>query len=202
MCIGASGDSSPSRAFPHRGVRWLLTFARFLRRGIRWLLAPQGPHNALNEWESGVLYTRQLLMWGWYHVNERVSSTHGSRWCGAGIMWMKECLLYTADRCWGAGIVWINEQCLPNKATLKREAACLDSGFFHVASAATWETLSPVSALGSPLRSAMEGGCEKPGWCPVLQVRWVRGMRTFSRHELITWVLKDHHWSRADGTNL
>ncbi len=49
----ASGDSSPSRAFPRRGVRWLLTFAHFSRtvasgdsspsrafpcRGIRWLL--------------------------------------------------------------------------------------------------------------------------------------------------------------------
>ncbi len=49
----ASGDSSPSRAFPRRGVRWLLTFAHFSRtvasgdsspscafpcRDIRWLL--------------------------------------------------------------------------------------------------------------------------------------------------------------------
>ncbi len=75
-------------------------------------------------------------MWGWYHVNERVSSTHsrplwggwycvnkravsskhGSRWCGAGIMWMRECPLHTAGRCGGAGIVWIREQCLPNTA--------------------------------------------------------------------------------------
>ncbi len=212
---GASGDSSPSRAFPRRGIRWLLAFARFsaqghqvtprlralfsagasgvsspsrafLRRGIRWLLAfarrgiiwltaalrrraaallasgwateagtpchhewvrERSPlHTAAAdvglvscEWES-VLYTRQLLMWGWYHVNEsdlytrqplmwgwyhvneRVSSTHGrplsggwyrvnkravsskhgSRWWGAGIVWMSEepsdCALYTADR--------------------------------------------------------------------------------------------------------
>ncbi len=75
-------------------------------------------------------------MCGWYHVNERVSSTHGrplwggwyrvnkravsskhgSRWCGAGIMWMRECPLHTADRFGGAGIVWIREQCLPNMA--------------------------------------------------------------------------------------
>ncbi len=34
---GVSCDSSPSRAFPRRGVMWLLTFARFPRRGVKWL---------------------------------------------------------------------------------------------------------------------------------------------------------------------
>ncbi len=95
---GASGDSSPLQAF--------------LRQGISWLLAPRGPHIALNEWESGALYTRQPLMWGWYHVNERVFSTHGSRWCGAGIMRMRGCPLHMV--CRGAGIMWIREKCLPN----------------------------------------------------------------------------------------
>ncbi len=80
---GASGDSSPSHAF--------------LRRDIRWLLAPRGPHITLNKWESGVLYTRQPLMWGWYCVNKRpVPSKHGSCWCGAGIMWMRGYPLHTA----------------------------------------------------------------------------------------------------------
>ncbi len=66
---GASGDSSPLRAFPRMGVKWLLTFVRrgikdpspsciFLCRGMRWLLAPRGSHIALNEWVSGVLCTR------------------------------------------------------------------------------------------------------------------------------------------------
>ncbi len=68
FCAGASGDSPPLRAFPRRGTRWLIAFARFSaqghqvtprlralfragapgdsspsrafpRRGIRWLLA-------------------------------------------------------------------------------------------------------------------------------------------------------------------
>ncbi len=46
------------------------------------------------DWES-VLYTRQPLMWGCYHVIERVSSKHSSRWCGVGIMWMRGCPLHT-----------------------------------------------------------------------------------------------------------
>ncbi len=157
----------------------------------------------ISEW-AGILYTWQPLTWNWYHVNERVSSTHGrpllggwyhvnkravsskpgSRWWGAGIMWMRECPLHTADCCWGAGIVWIREQCLPNpaaadeglvscewvrsqvivlcswqNAALRRGAACLDSVFFRAASAATWEPLAPVSTLGSPLRHE-RGTCE------------------------------------------
>ncbi len=84
----------PLHAFPRMGVKWLLTFVRrgikdpspsciFLCRGMRWLLAPQGSHIALNEWVKGVLC--------------RVSSTRGSLWRGAGIIWMRECPLHTAD---------------------------------------------------------------------------------------------------------
>ncbi len=85
MHTGASGDSSPPRAFPRRGVRWLLTFAHFSRAGASggssplhtflhsgMSLAPRGPHITLNEWESRVLYTRLPLMWGWLHMNESV----------------------------------------------------------------------------------------------------------------------------------
>ncbi len=54
--------------------------------------------------------------------------------------------------------------------------------------------------LPSALRTAMEGGREKPGWCPVLLVRRVRGMQTFSQHELITWVLKVYRWSEGRWT--
>ncbi len=84
---GASGDSSPSRAFPRRGIKD--PSCTFPRRGMRWLLAPRGPHFTLNEWESGVLCTWQPLMWGWYRGNERVSSTHGSRWFLGWYQWMR-----------------------------------------------------------------------------------------------------------------
>ncbi len=270
FCAGAFGDSSPSLAFPRReklfhaafqvtprlcaqGHQRPLAFARFSAQGMRYSLHRKGP----------------MLPW----MSERAeSSAHGSRWCVAGIMWMRgctlptvatkcwagimwmrecplhmadcswgagivwkigqclpnpaaadeglvscewECPLHTADPSWGAGIVWIREQCLPNLAAadeglvscewecplhtadpswgagimwireqclpnlaaadeglvscewvrsqvimhctrqntaLGQGAAFLDSGFFRVASAATWETLAPVSALGSPLR--------------------------------------------------
>ncbi len=157
MRTGASGDSSPSRAFPRRGVRWLITFAcisragasgdsspscAFPSRGIRWLLtfvrfSMQGhqvtPHLRVHfcagGWGDSFAPRGAISPW----MSERVeSSTHGRRWCGAGIMWMWgytlptaasdvglascewECPLHTADRCWGAGIVWVREQCLPD----------------------------------------------------------------------------------------
>ncbi len=51
---------------------------------------------------ESVLYTRQPLMRGCYHVNERVCSTQDSRWWGAGIVWMSEelsdCAFHTAER--------------------------------------------------------------------------------------------------------
>ncbi len=188
---------------------WLLTFTRF---SARWLHAPRGRPIALNEWENGVLYTWQPLMWGCYHVIKRVcsthgsrwcgavimwirvSATHGSRWCGAVIMWLRECPLNTAaadvglvscewegvlytwqplmwdcyhviervssthsSRWWGAGIVWMSEElsdCALHTAERHSEAgaACLDSGFFRAASAATWDPFAPTSAFGSPHR--------------------------------------------------
>ncbi len=106
------------------------------------------------EWEV-VPYTRQPLMRGYYHVNERLSRTHGSHWWGAGILWMSEelsdCALHTAERRSEAG------------------AACLHCGFFRAASAATWDPFAPASAFGSP--HCHGRGREKPGWCLVLQVR-------------------------------
>ncbi len=47
------------------------------------------------EWEV-VPYTRQPLMRGYYHVNERLSRSHGSHWWGAIIMWMRGCSVHTA----------------------------------------------------------------------------------------------------------
>ncbi len=144
------GDSSPSPAFLRGGIRWLLAFAR---RFIIWLTAAlrrgplhywrvgerlkQGLHVTLNEWESGVLYTRQPLMWGWYrvnkravssktrqplmwgwyHVNERVSSTHGRPLWGGWYRVNKRAVSSKHGSRWcGAGIVRIREQCLPNMA--------------------------------------------------------------------------------------
>ncbi len=98
FCAGAFGDSSPSLAFPRRekqgkafpcslpgdssplraGASKTTSLRTLFCTGDEVLLTPQGPHVALNEWESGVLCTRQPLMCGWYHVNERVYSTHGS----------------------------------------------------------------------------------------------------------------------------
>ncbi len=98
---GASGDFSPSRAFQHRGIRWLLAVAR---RGIMLLTATLrwGP---LYCWRVGKRQKRFIAgrcteaggaISPW--TSERVESfTHSSCWCGAGIM-------------------WIREQCLPNKA--------------------------------------------------------------------------------------
>ncbi len=135
------------------------------------------------EWEV-VPYTRQPLMRGYYHVNERLSRTHGSHWWGAGILWMSEelsdCALHTAERRSEAG------------------AACLHSGFFRAASAATWDPFAPASTFGSPHchgRGAWEAGLMS---CPAGST--VRGMRTFSRHELITWVPKVHRWSEGRRT--
>ncbi len=110
------------------------------------------------EWES-VLYTQQSLMWGCYHVNERVSSTHGRPLLGgAGFMWIREqCLPKHSSRWWSAGIVWMSEEpsdCALHTAERRSEAgaACLDSGFFCAASVATWEPFAPASALGTPHR--------------------------------------------------
>ncbi len=45
---------------------------------------------------ENVLYPRQPLMRGCYHVNYNMFSTHGSRWWGAVIMWIIICSLHTA----------------------------------------------------------------------------------------------------------
>ncbi len=126
------------------------------------------------EWES-VLYTRQPLMRGCYHVNERVCSTHGSRWCGAVIMWMRECALHTAAADEGLlscewkcplhtaaadeGLVsceWVRSQvivlCTWQNTALRQGATCLDSGLFRAPSATTWAPFAPASPLGSPHR--------------------------------------------------
>ncbi len=79
---------------------------------------------------------------------------------------LSDCALQTAERRSEAG------------------AACLHSGFFRAASATTWDPFAPASALGSPHRhgrGAWEAGLMS---CPAGST--VRGMRTFSRHELIT----------------
>ncbi len=102
-------------------------------------------------------------MRGYYHVN--VLSCEWER---------SDCALQTAERRSEAG------------------AACLHSGFFRAASAATWDPFAPASALGSPHRhgrGAWEAGLMS---CPAGST--VRGMRTFSLHELITWVPKVHRW--------
>ncbi len=154
---GASGDSSPSHAFPRRGIRWLLAFARFsvpehqltpctARASYRleWVREQSPLHTTAAdvrlvscEWE-GILYTRQPLKWGWYHENERVSSTHGrpllGDWWGTDIVWIREqCLpnMTAADE----GLVswkWVKSQvivlCTQQNAALRQGAACLDSG--------------------------------------------------------------------------
>ncbi len=121
MRTGASGDSSPLRAFPRRGIRWLLTFACFSSQGhqvtphLRTLFcsggwgdsfAPRGPHITLNQWESGVLYTRPPLMWGWFHVNESVPLHMAAADVGlASCEW--EVILYTRQPLMWAGIMWM-----------------------------------------------------------------------------------------------
>ncbi len=160
----ASGDSSPSRAFPCRGIRWLLTLARFLMQGhqvtphlrafMRWLLCTaRAPYHlewvrersplhtaaadvglVMCEWE-GILYSRLPLM-GLVSCEWECPSTHGSHWCGAGIMWMRVSSTHGrpllgagivnkravssrhGSHWWGAGIVWMREQCLQTRQPL------------------------------------------------------------------------------------
>ncbi len=116
------------------------------------------------------------------------------------IMWMRSCSVHTVAANKGLlSCEWERSDCALQTAERRSEAgaACLHSGFFRAASAATWDPLLPH--LPSALRTAMEGGREKPGWCLVLQVRrW--GIWTLSRHELITWVPKVHRWSEGRRT--
>ncbi len=107
MHTGASGD------FLHRGVWWLLAFARFSAQGrqVTPRLCAQGHQRPLAFAcfsAQGMRYSlhRKGPMLPW--MSERAeSSAHGSRWCGAGIMWMRGCTLPTvATECW-AGIMWM-----------------------------------------------------------------------------------------------
>ncbi len=138
---GASGTSSPSRTFSRRGIRWLLAFARFSaqghqvtprlralfragapgdsspsrvfpRRGIIWLTAAlrRGGRcttgKRVSNWSGG-----SMSPW----MSERAeSSTHGSRWCGAGIMWMR--VFSTHGRPLSGGWYRVNKRAVPNTA--------------------------------------------------------------------------------------
>ncbi len=140
-------------------------------------------------------------MRGCYHVNERVCSTQDSRWWGAVIMWIRECSLHTtaADEgllsCKWESVLYtrqplmrgwyrVNEWgakwlCFAHSRTpLEVGAACLDSGFFRAASPAKWD----------------------PGLMSCPAGSTVRGIWTFIRHELITWVPKVHRWSEGRRT--
>ncbi len=197
-------------ALGHQVTPHLRTF--FCPGGWGDSFAPRGPHITLNEWKSGVLtHGRRWCGAGIMRMREytlptavvdvgliscewecpsthgsrwcgagnmwiRVSSTHGSRWCGAGIMWMRVSSTHgrlllggwyrvnkravsSRQAATDEGLIsceWVRSQliviCTRQNAALRQGAACLDSGFFRVASAATWEPLAPVSALCSPLR--------------------------------------------------
>ncbi len=95
---GASGDSSPSRVFPRRGIIWLTAA---LRRGGRCTTGKR-----LSDWSGG-----SMSPW----MSERAeSSTHGSRWCGAGIMWMR--VFSTHGRPLSGGWYRVNKRAVPNTA--------------------------------------------------------------------------------------
>ncbi len=73
-------------------------------------------------------------MWGWYHVNERVSSTHGRPLLG-GLYHVSKRVVSSkhGSHWWGAGIVWMSEEpsdCALHTAERHSEAgaACLDCG--------------------------------------------------------------------------
>ncbi len=71
-------------------------------------------------------------MWGWYHVNERVSSTHGRPLSGGWYRVNKRAVSSKhGSRWWGAGIVWMSEEpsdCALYTADRRSKAVCLDSG--------------------------------------------------------------------------
>ncbi len=99
---GASGDSSTFARFsahgrqvtPHlraQGHQRPLAFMHFSVQGDE--VTPcttRVPYRL--EWVSersplqGILYTRQPLTWGWYHLNEGVSSTHGRHFVGMSLI--------------------------------------------------------------------------------------------------------------------
>ncbi len=154
-------------------------------------------------------------------MNERLSRSHGSHWWGAIIMWMRGCSVHTVAANEGLlscewevvpytrqplmrGWYPVSEElsdCALQTAERRSEAGlhAYTVGFSVRHSAATWDPFAPASALSSPHRhgrGAWEAGLMS---CPAGST--VRGMRTFSRHELITWVPKVHD-QRADGLPL
>ncbi len=88
--------------FPCRGVRWLLTFTGFSTQGCHVTphlraLSAQGHQfpSPSRAFLRGDFMHREGALSPW--LSERAeSSTHGSRWCGAVIIWMRECALHTA----------------------------------------------------------------------------------------------------------
>ncbi len=100
-------------------------------------------------------------------------------------MWMRGCPVHTAAT--DEGLLSCEWEVVPyTRQPLMR-------GYYHVN-----DPFAPASALGSPHRhgrGAWEAGLMT---CPAGST--VRGMRTFSRHELITWVPKVHRWSEGRRT--
>ncbi len=197
LCVlfhaGASGDSSPLRAFPRRGIRWLLTFARFSAQGDE--VTPLHREGPISPWiservESSThgrrwcgagfmwmrvsLYTWQPLMWGWHHVNERLSSIHGRRWCGAGFMWMRVSLYTWQPLMWG----WnhVNQRLssthgrplLGGWYRVNKRAVSSRHGSHWWGAGIVWMSEEPSDcALHTAERRSEAGGCKLRQWvCP------------------------------------
>ncbi len=157
-----------------------------------------------------------VIMW-----IRKMSSTHGSRWWGAVIMWIRKCSLHTAAAdegllsCefevvpytrqplmrgwypvneWGAK--WL---CFANSRTLLWGGGCmLTQWVFPCGICGDVRSLCSRICLrlsAPPRKGAWEAGLMS---CPAGST--VRGMGTFSRHELITWVPKVHRWSEGRRT--
>ncbi len=160
-------------------MRWLFLTAR-APYPLEWVREQSPLHMATAdvglvscEWE-GILYPRLPLMWVWFHVNESVPLHMAAADVGLeSCEW--ECPLHMADRCWGAGIVWMSDEpsdCVLHTAERRSEVGgCM---------LRQWVFPCDMRTLSSRIcpRLSMKGGREKPGWCLVLQVRRVRGMRT------------------------
>ncbi len=67
---GASGDFSPSHAFSHRVIRWLLTFARFSAQGNE--VTPLHREGPIPPWMRVSLYTWQPLMCDMRTLSSRI----------------------------------------------------------------------------------------------------------------------------------
>ncbi len=99
--VGVSCDSSPSRA-SRVGVSCYSPPSRASRVGV----SSDSPSRAFRAGASGpIAFARFSVEVYFMHregalspwISERAeSSTHGSRWCGAVIMWIRKCPLHTA----------------------------------------------------------------------------------------------------------